>query len=87
MPNIRKTTQNDIRPLAQAFREAFSTYEVPLHMNEERFLRMLRRNGFTHEFSYVAEKDGRIVGFLINGCRTESIRRAQDNLLALCLVT
>lgn len=68
---IRKTTPNDMDALAAAFVAAFSDGEVNLHMTEERFLKMMRRNGFTHDYSYIALDDTRIVGFLLNACRTD----------------
>ena len=64
-------TLNDanIETLHEAFRNAFSDYQVEMNLPIETFKQMLQRRGYAPEISIGAFKDDRLVGFVLNGLR------------------
>ncbi|WP_433750694.1 GNAT family N-acetyltransferase [Paenibacillus amylolyticus] len=56
--------------LHQAFVDAFSDYQVKMDLPFWKFQQMLQRRGYHPEISMGAFKDGRMVGFVINGLRS-----------------
>ncbi len=64
-------TLEDIRieVLQEAFVDAFSDYQVKFDLPLWKFQRMLQRRGFTPGISVGAFKEGRLVGFVLNGLR------------------
>lgn len=56
--------------LHQAFVDAFSDYQVKMDLPFWKFQQMLQRRGYHPKISMGAFKDGRMVGFVINGLRS-----------------
>lgn len=56
--------------LHQAFLDAFSDYQVKMDFPFWKFQQMFQRRGYQPEISMGALKDGRLVGFVINGLRS-----------------
>lgn len=54
----------------QAFLKAFSDYQVRIDMTFAQFEKMLKRRGFDPNVSVGSFDEDRLVGFILNGCRT-----------------
>lgn len=70
MYEFRKLDQVSLEVLHNAFVEAFSDYQVRIDLPYWKFEQMMKRRGFVPEKSLGAFKDGRLVGFILNGCRS-----------------
>lgn len=55
--------------LYTAFTKAFSDYQVNINLPSEAFQRMLKRRGYSPEFSYGAYDNDELIGFILNGIR------------------
>jgi ribosomal protein S18 acetylase RimI-like enzyme len=55
--------------LYTAFTKAFSDYQVNINLSPEAFQRMLKRRGYSPEFSYGAYDNDELIGFILNGIR------------------
>lgn len=65
-----KTLSNvSLEELHEAFLDAFSDYQVKMDLPYRRFQLMMRRRGFSPELSMGAFSKGKLVGFVLNGCR------------------
>lgn len=69
MLDYRVLNNVSIETLHEAFRNAFSDYQVDMNLSIETFRQMLQRRGFAPEISIGAFKNDRLVGFVLNGLR------------------
>ncbi len=75
MEEIRILTEVPTEVIHNAFVEAFSDYQVKMDLPLKRFEGMQRRRGFDGEFSIGCFHEGRLVGFILNGCREYNNRK------------
>ncbi len=69
MLDYRTLNNTGIEILHEAFRNAFSDYQVEMNLSIETFNQMLQRRGYAPEISIGAFKNDRLVGFVLNGFR------------------
>lgn len=65
-----KTLENiELEVIYNTFVEAFSDYQVKFDINFDNFQIMMKRRGLNLDFSMGTFKDGKMVGFILNGVR------------------
>ena len=65
-----KTLENiELEVIYNTFVEAFSDYQVKFDISFYNFQIMMKRRGLNLEFSMGTFKDGKMVGFILNGVR------------------
>lgn len=65
-----KTLENiELEVIYNTFVEAFSDYQVKFDISFDNFQIMMKRRGLNLEFSMGTFKDGKMVGFILNGVR------------------
>jgi len=70
MVEYRTLDNVSIETLHEAFRNAFSDYQVDMNLSIDKFRQMLQRRGYAPETSIGAFKNDRLVGFVLNGLRS-----------------
>lgn len=65
-----KTLENiELEVIYNTFVEAFSDYQVKFDISFDNFQIMMKRRGLNLDFSMGTFKDGKMVGFILNGVR------------------
>ncbi|WP_330695028.1 GNAT family N-acetyltransferase [Lacrimispora sp.] len=70
MLDYKSLNKTSIETLHEAFRNAFSDYQVEMNLSIETFKQMLQRRGYAPEISIGAFENVRLVGFVLNGLRS-----------------
>jgi ribosomal protein S18 acetylase RimI-like enzyme len=70
MLDYKTLNKTSIETLHEAFRNAFSDYQVEMNLSIETFKQMLQRRGYAPEISIGAFENDRLVGFVLNGLRS-----------------
>lgn len=65
----RSLKDESYNTLYTAFTKAFSDYQVNINLSPEAFPKMLKRRGYSAEFSYGAYDNDELIGFILNGIR------------------